>query len=75
MIADKKFKSFVIILSEELSENPSYTGGNGWTNCVGGDASGEALTTICYPANSREEAVELANEKLDVFFDVYYPMK
>jgi hypothetical protein len=72
IIADKKFKSFVIIPWEEYIENPVYNGNQGG----GIGFNGDTITVIVYPAETREEAIKIANEKLIACFgENLIPMK
>jgi len=71
IIADKKFKSFVIIPYEDSLEDPSYYGYHG-----GMGFNEDKITVIVYPADTREGAVALANEKLTACFgEDFKPMK
>lgn len=50
-------ESFVITPFEQYIENPSHTGSD-----VGGTSNWDNLTAICYPAETRGDAVKLMND-------------
>jgi len=54
---DNDFKSFVIIPYQEYVDDPAYKG-----NTTSIDLLADKITAICYPANTRDEAVKMVNE-------------
>ena len=67
--ADKNFKNFIIIPFREYLDDFSYEGTGGSY-----DINGETITLICYPAETRNDAVKMANSKLK-YLDKNFCMK
>lgn len=66
IFADRNFKKFVIIPSQEYLDDPLYTGS------YYSMADSDSLTAICYPAKTREDAVKAVNAKAKYWYNNFH---